>query len=69
MTTTARTVAEATVWTIKEEGLKTLAAIALCEQRATDTDFEGRDAVFHMEDGSSVRFDEWTESFSHDLEF
>lgn len=69
MTTAARTVAEATVWTINEEGLSTNAALALCAIRAENTDVEGRDTVFHMEDGSSVKFDEFSETFSHDLEF
>jgi len=69
MTTTARTVAEATVWTINEDGLATLAAITLCADRAESIEFEGRETVYHMEDGSSVKFDEFSETFSHDLEF
>lgn len=69
MTTTARTVAEATVWTINEDGLSTNAAIALCARRAEDVDVEGRITVYRMEDGSAVRFDEFSEDFSHDLEF
>lgn len=69
MTTTARTVAEATVWTINEDGLVTLAAITLCADRAESIEFEGRISVYRMEDGSAVRFDEFSETFSHDLEF
>lgn len=69
MTDKARTVAEATVWTINEDGLSALAAISLCEDRAEVIEFEGRDTVYHMEDGSFVKFDEVSETFSHDLEF
>lgn len=68
MTTTARTVAEATVWTINEDGLSTNAALVLCARRAEDVDVEGV-TVFYFADDSSIRFDEEKETFSHDLEF
>ena len=69
MTTTARTVAEATVWTIYEDGLDTSAAMTLCLTRCEDSNEDEGVVGFRFEDDSVVTFDSESETFKHDLEF
>lgn len=70
MTTTARTIAEATVWTIREECMGTSAAMALCLTRCENSEYneENDDYTFDFEDGSGITFIAVTETFTHDLE-
>lgn len=70
MATKARTVAEATVWTINENGLDTSEALTLCLTRCEDsTNEEDGVIAFRFEDDSVATFDKETEAFAHDLEF
>ena len=70
MTTTARTSAEAIVWSIRENAMDTEAALDYCADICDDSSNDDENNLFfYFIDGSRVRFCDADESFSHDLEF